>query len=49
MCEAVAETGALCSMDMVEVNPQLGSRADSDKTVDLAKSLIKDALGQRIL
>jgi len=49
--EAVAETGMLNSMDMVEVNPALGSNiaVDGGITADLAIGLIRAALGNTIL
>ena len=47
LCEAVAATGALHSMDMVEVNPTLGLQGGP--TVSLAAGLIASALGQTVL
>ena len=50
ICEALAETGLLTSMDMVEVNPLLATEpVDVKDTVDLANNLIKSALGNRIV
>lgn len=49
VCEAVAETGLLVSMDMVEVNPLLATRAEADATIDLGVDLIRSSLGQNIL
>jgi arginase len=49
VCEALAETGALCSMDMVEVNPSLSSEEESAKTVQMAVGLIASAMGNKIL
>ena len=49
VCEAVAETELLVSMDMVEVNPQLASRGETDATLDLATSLVVSSLGKNIL
>lgn len=49
VCEAIAETGLLSSMDMVEVNPILAaSEADREKTVHAALELIGSALGRSI-
>ncbi|WP_254841195.1 arginase [Natronomonas marina] len=44
--ELVAETDALCSMEVVEVNPILDSH---NRTADLAVELISSGLGDRIL
>jgi arginase family enzyme len=46
----VAETGALRSLDMVEVNPALGSDSkDVERTADMGNMLISSMLGQRLL
>ena len=48
--EAVAETGALGSLDMVEVNPTLGQlHEDATKTADLGNMLITSMLGDSII
>ena len=44
--ELVAETGALSSMEVVEVNPILDSH---NRTADLAVELVSSCLGKRIL
>jgi arginase len=56
LCEQVAATGALRSMDMVEVNVELnrsgGARSDTAAaggTVGLAAGLIASALGKTVL
>eukprot|EP00048_Salpingoeca_helianthica_P024204 m.30519 g.30519 ORF g.30519 m.30519 type:complete len:369 (-) comp9248_c1_seq1:251-1357(-) len=53
VAEAVAETGRLGSLDMVEINPQLFEQKDgtqgTDDTVDLTLALVSDAFGNRIL
>lgn len=49
VCESVAETGLLVSMDMVEVNPLIGGPKAADATLDLASGLIKCALGDNIM
>lgn len=54
IAEAIAETGRLVSMDMVEVNPVVGVPQDSplgpnDPTTELALELLESALGKRIL
>ncbi|KAJ1496519.1 arginase [Baffinella frigidus] len=47
--EALSETGHLGSLDMVEVNPSLGSKTDNAVTVNMALALIDSALGSRII
>jgi arginase len=50
ICEALAETGLLSSMDLVEVNTSLGGGSEAaDRTVKIANGLIAAALGNRIL
>lgn len=48
--ETIAESGALKSLDMVEVNPMLGSNEeDVHRTADMGNQLITSMLGQRLL
>lgn len=54
IAEAVAETGCLVSMDLVEVNPNLRSEgavgeAEVKSTLDVATSLVRCALGETLL
>eukprot|EP00047_Mylnosiga_fluctuans_P003179 m.227834 g.227834 ORF g.227834 m.227834 type:complete len:400 (-) comp11650_c0_seq1:117-1316(-) len=55
VAEAVAETGRLGSLDMVEINPQLvdqaseGGKQANEDTLDLTLALVGDAFGNRIL
>ena len=50
VCEAVAETGRLVHLDMVEVNPALGeSDGDVVDTTEVAVQLCASALGDSIL
>lgn len=54
ICEAVAETGCLVSMDLVEVNPNLRSEGEAGEvevkaTLDVATSLVRCALGETLL
>lgn len=50
LVEAISESGNLGSLDMVEVNPELGSSPeDARHTVDMGLALISSALGSRIL
>lgn len=54
IAEAVAETGRLVSMDLVEVNPGLASEqnalapGEADPTIELGVELVSSALGKRI-
>jgi len=47
--EAASESGSLGSLDMVEVNPTLGSYEDNEHTVEMGLALISSALGSRIV
>jgi len=49
LCERLAATGKLNSMDMVEVNPILSTADGSKKTVEAASYLIQSALGRTLL
>lgn len=50
ICEAVAETGKLISMDLVECNPHLGEHDEHIKsTLQSGIALVKSALGQTLL
>jgi len=49
ICESVAETGLLASMDIVEVNTSLGDKEGASNTVHLAEKLVVAALGDSIL
>jgi len=50
LCEVLASTSRLCSMDMVEVNPDLAAHSkDAEQTVDMAKRMIACALGETLL
>jgi arginase len=50
LCEALAETGKLVAMDLVEVNPHLGeTEAQKRETVSSGISLVKCALGDTLL
>ena len=51
ICEAAAASGALCSMDMVEINPELGSPEEVARgaTARAAVALIGSALGKTVL
>jgi arginase len=49
ICEALAETQRLRSMELVEINPNLHSNLSTKLTVGTALTLVGSALGQRIL
>jgi len=50
ICEAIAETGLLVGLDIMEVNPSLGSSdADVSATVAVGCSLARSALGETLL
>mmetsp|Transcript_29326 Transcript_29326/g.94616 ORF Transcript_29326/g.94616 Transcript_29326/m.94616 type:complete len:171 (+) Transcript_29326:621-1133(+) len=49
ICEAAWATGALGSMDIVEVNESLADAAHAQQTVNLAASLVASACGDAIL
>uniref|UniRef100_H2Z512 Arginase n=1 Tax=Ciona savignyi TaxID=51511 RepID=H2Z512_CIOSA len=48
VCEEVARTGSLSVMDLVEVNPELGTPRESRATVAVAVDIIAHALGLSI-
>lgn len=47
--ESLFATGQISSFDLVEVNPQIGSQEDVDKTVNTACSIIRAAFGETLL
>mmetsp|Transcript_44248 Transcript_44248/g.100001 ORF Transcript_44248/g.100001 Transcript_44248/m.100001 type:complete len:386 (-) Transcript_44248:186-1343(-) len=49
IAEALAETGRLTSLDLVEVNGALGDDKDSELTAEMALFLVASSLGARIL
>ncbi|KAJ2384913.1 Arginase, catabolizes arginine to ornithine and urea [Coemansia sp. RSA 2603] len=49
ICEAVAETGCLVALDLVEVNPALGDPESLRQTVAVGCSLVRCALGESLL
>ena len=49
ICEEVAHSGCLASMDLVEVNPSLTMAGGDERTVDMAAGLISSALGNSII
>lgn len=48
LCEEAHKTGKLVSMELVEVNPTLGSPEDVDLTLSSGVSMIKAALGETL-
>ncbi|KAJ2813775.1 Arginase, catabolizes arginine to ornithine and urea [Coemansia furcata] len=49
ICEAVAETGCLVALDLVEVNPALGDPESLRQTVAVGCSLVRCSLGETLL
>ena len=49
VCEFVAETHRLVSMDLTEVNPKLGDEQQVARTVDMGRRMINCALGETLL
>ncbi|GAA6059744.1 hypothetical protein JCM10212_001952 [Sporobolomyces blumeae] len=49
ICEAIAETGRLVSLDVMEINPSLGAVQSVQQTVDVGRSLVRCALGETLL
>lgn len=50
ICEELAASGRLTSMELVEVDPrQLHAGSEHRQTVDMALTLIGSAMGERIL
>ncbi len=49
ICESLAETGCLTSMEVVEVDPMLRTDISPHRTIDCAVTLIASAMGKRIL
>ena len=49
ICEAVASTGKMSSMELVEVNPSLHPSVDPKLTLDMAMTLLGSTMGQTIL
>jgi len=49
ICEFIAETGLLVSLDIMEVNPSLLGKNDVDLTVSIGRSLARSALGETLL
>jgi arginase len=49
ICEILADTNKLRSMDLVEVNPSLHPDLDHTRTIEVALTIIGSAMGQKIL
>ena len=49
ICEALAETNRLTSMELVEVNPSMHSHQDPSLTIEMALTLIGSTMGRTIL
>jgi len=48
ICEALARSGRLVGMDIVEVNPTIGSDKDAEASASVAVDLAKSALGEKL-
>lgn len=49
ICEAVAETGCIVSVDLMEVNPSLADPKSVAETVTVGCSLVRSSLGETLL
>ena len=49
VAEAVAMSGALASVEMVELNPTLSDGIGSDETIELGLGLISSLMGKSII
>lgn len=49
ICEALAETNRMTSMELVEVNPSLHTDINPTKTIEMGLALIGSTMGQTIL
>lgn len=49
ICEALAESKKLSSMELVEVDPSQHAGVEQSRTIDCALTLIGSAMGKRIL
>ena len=49
VCEYLAETNRLCSMDITEVNPLLEGSDQVELTTDMGKRMVSCALGEALL
>ncbi|PIA13629.1 Ureohydrolase [Coemansia reversa NRRL 1564] len=49
ICEAIAESGCLVALDLVEVNPTLGDPESLRQTVAVGCSLVRCSLGESLL
>ena len=49
ICESLAETGRMTSMELVEVNPSLHTDINPKRTIEMGLALIGSTIGQTIL
>ena len=49
ICEALAETGLLVAMDVMEVNPLIGDQSNLLQTVSIGCGLVRSAMGETLL
>jgi len=48
ICDAVAETGLMVALDIVELNPTIGNSNDVKQSAELCVDLIRSALGMKL-
>lgn len=49
ICETLASTKRLCSMDLVEVNTRIGNYSNVKRTIDMSLMMVSAALGETLL
>lgn len=49
ICESVAETKCLVGIDLVELNPSVGTKEDVIQTAQVTMSLLRSCLGHQLL
>lgn len=49
ICEALAETGLLVAVDLMEINPMLGDEKSLTETVTVGCSLVRCCAGETLL
>jgi arginase len=49
LCESLAETGRLTSMELVEINPSLHTDINPKRTIEMGLALIGSTVGETIL
>jgi len=49
VCEATSETGRLVGIDLVELNPDIGTAEDVNQSAEVTLSLLRSCLGHELL